>query len=318
MIQPIIPKRQRHIIDVVHWDADAEFGVFPQGARAKEAVFAPREQIDECLVPLKRYLFKRSKRSYPDQFWGEVIAYRVGCCMGLEVPPAFAAVNSGTGYSAALIEWFYDDHQRFVHAGDFLQAIVPDFERTQGKQHNLTDAAGLLRAMAIGKMLKGDWRQWLADMLVFDAVIGNTDRHQDNWGFVFSPVENDVSVICHVAPLFDNGTSLGHERFIDRVQGWNEGDVDRYIERGMHHMGKTRLEGFASAKHAELVRHALTVWPGTREIVVQRLNLLEAGLPRLLQDLIELGGDVPLSIGRADFVRRLIARRLALLRANML
>jgi hypothetical protein len=37
----ILPKIQSAPFDVAEWEIDAEFGVFPQGARAKEAVFAP-------------------------------------------------------------------------------------------------------------------------------------------------------------------------------------------------------------------------------------------------------------------------------------
>lgn len=129
MIESIEPRNQRQIIDVVHWRTDEEFGVFPQGARAKEAVFAPEDVGDEPLLPRHRYLFKRSKKAYPDQFWGEIVAYRIGCAMGLEVPPAFAAYNSGTGYSAALIEWFYVHPERFVHAGDYFQRLIPEFDR---------------------------------------------------------------------------------------------------------------------------------------------------------------------------------------------
>ena len=75
-IQPLI---QTAVFDVADWEVDAEFGVFPQGARAKDAVFAPSPPPESVITPSKRYLFKRSKSSYPDQFWGEVVAYRVGC-----------------------------------------------------------------------------------------------------------------------------------------------------------------------------------------------------------------------------------------------
>ena len=129
-IEPLI---QHTALDVADWEVDAEFGVFPQGARAKDAVFAPVPPPESVLVGGKRYLFKRSKRSYPDQFWGEVIAYRVGCLMGLEVPPAFAASNSRTGHSAALIEWFYrDGAELFALGGDFMQMLRPDFDRERG------------------------------------------------------------------------------------------------------------------------------------------------------------------------------------------
>lgn len=54
---------QSAAFDVADWEADAEFGVFPQGARAKDAVFAPAAPPEPVLVGGKRYLFKRSKRS---------------------------------------------------------------------------------------------------------------------------------------------------------------------------------------------------------------------------------------------------------------
>jgi len=313
-MESIEPKRQATIIDVVAWESDAEFAVFPQGARAKDAVFSPADPEDPCLTPSKRYLFKRSKHSYPDQFWGEIVAYRVGCCMGLDVPHAFAAVNSGTGYSAALIEWFYDEPARFVYAGEFLQRVIPDFDRKTGKQHNLEDATLVLRLFAQHRLLTANWQQWLVDMLVFDSVIGNTDRHQDNWGFIFRDGVHHEGA-CMLAPLFDNGTSLGHERFTDRVRVWSDGDVDRYIARGRHHMGQTRIAGALSCGHTDLVAHALHMWPNTREIAQERLELLHRGLLHLLDDLLTLDGPVPFTLERARFIVRLLTRRLSLLRA---
>ncbi|MBQ6907356.1 MAG: XRE family transcriptional regulator, partial [Clostridia bacterium] len=45
----------------------------------------------------------------------------------------------------------------------------------------------------------------LIDMLVFDAVVCNTDRHFGNFGFL---VDNHSNKIVDVAPIFDNGLSL--------------------------------------------------------------------------------------------------------------
>ena len=42
-------------------------------------------------------------------------------------------------------------------------------------------------------------------MLVFDAVICNTDRHFGNFGFL---VDNEANEIVASAPLFDHGNSL--------------------------------------------------------------------------------------------------------------
>ena len=45
----------------------------------------------------------------------------------------------------------------------------------------------------------------LNDMLVFDALIMNTDRHFGNFGFI---VDNKTNQIVAPAPLFDHGNSL--------------------------------------------------------------------------------------------------------------
>lgn len=45
----------------------------------------------------------------------------------------------------------------------------------------------------------------LTDMLVFDAVVCNTDRHFGNFGFI---VESQTNRIVRPAPLFDHGNSL--------------------------------------------------------------------------------------------------------------
>ena len=50
-----------------------------------------------------------------------------------------------------------------------------------------------------------DFVKALHDMLVFDAVICNTDRHFGNFGFL---VDNETNEIVAPAPLFDHGNSL--------------------------------------------------------------------------------------------------------------
>lgn len=49
------------------------------------------------------------------------------------------------------------------------------------------------------------WKNDLADMLVLDAVIRNTDRHLGNFGFL---VDNHTNQLLRPAPIFDNGLSL--------------------------------------------------------------------------------------------------------------
>lgn len=297
------PKRQSSSIDVVDWEIDAEFGVYPQGARAKDALFAPPDAHPDVISHDRRYLFKRSRKNYPDQFWCEVVAYRIGCLLGVEVPPAFAAWNSATGHCAALIEWFYVDGESvLVHAGDFLLKVQPDFDRKQGTRHNLHHNSVLTRALSQKSRLQTEWRQWWVDALLFDALIGNTDRHQDNWGFIRGHADMRLS------PYFDNGTSLGHERFPERVTDWTAERLDLYISRGTHHV-KWSLHDPING-HFDLLSKALGEWPETREVAAKRLNFGMQELTMALIDLLELNLPVPLSKERLAWMLTLTRHRL--------
>ena len=43
------------------------------------------------------------------------------------------------------------------------------------------------------------------DMMLFDSIIANQDRHLGNWGVL---IDNDTGEFLKVAPIFDNGFSL--------------------------------------------------------------------------------------------------------------
>ena len=45
---------------------------------------------------------------------------------------------------------------------------------------------------------------WFWDMFIVDALIGNWDRHNGNWGFLYNPETDKVSL----APIYDCGSCL--------------------------------------------------------------------------------------------------------------
>lgn len=307
----IVPLVQQGVIAIGSWEIDAEFGTYPQGARAKEAFYAPDGPSEAVVVPGLRYLFKRSKRSYPDQFWGEVVAYRIGCLLGVDVPPAFAAYHEGSGHCGALIEWFYrDGEETLVHAGDMLQSVVqPDLDRKQGRRHNLKDNIRLLRLLAQQGVLKMDWRKWWVDALLFDCLIGNTDRHQDNWGFLFS--RGGSTPACRLTPLFDNGTSLGHERFPLRVASWSPDQFARYVRKGTHHVHRSLDDPPGTRGHVELLSWMLAEWPETKDGARSRIAGIGIGeIREAIGDLLHIELPVPFGVGRMDFVLELLDLRL--------
>ena len=45
---------------------------------------------------------------------------------------------------------------------------------------------------------------WFWNMFIVDALIGNWDRHNGNWGFLYNPLTDDISI----APIYDCGSCL--------------------------------------------------------------------------------------------------------------
>lgn len=317
---------QRSAIDVYGWELDEEFATFPQGARTKSAYVSPVHVADPCLVPDKRYLFKESKRPkenaeallrdglYVEQFWCEIIAYRIGCLLGVSVPPAFASYDSMTGICGALIEWFYIDGQEsFIYAEELLKQVRPDFECKRGNDHNLRDNIIVLRTLSQKGLLNEDWRQWWADALLFDTLIGNTDRHQSNWGFLIKPTRPSNFRLC---PLFDNGTSMGYDIMAKKFSNWDEEKFERHISRGTHHVRHSHTPLEPRISHIDLLSLVIAEWPEARHQIQGRIkSVLPSDFHDALYDLVALNLPTPLSSGRLSFILRLLELRLNKLKA---
>ncbi len=63
------------------------------------------------------------------------------------------------------------------------------------------------------------FKEALSDMVAFDALICNTDRHLGNFGFL---VDNKTNEIVAPAPLFDHGNSLFYQAYGD---DWSNDDA---------------------------------------------------------------------------------------------
>lgn len=64
-----------------------------------------------------------------------------------------------------------------------------------------------------------DAKQYLDNMIVFDFLIGNQDRHLGNFGILRNP--DSLETVC-MAPLFDNGSSFGFDQDLDRAAIYKE------------------------------------------------------------------------------------------------
>ena len=200
-------------IDTNQWQRDEQYdGIYSEGAREKDLYFSPADPKTDAIKPNWHYMFKlsRSLEWCPWQFWVEIIAYRLGCLIGVKVPPAHVGYTAQYGLEkipvyGSLIEWFYDENSDvFIHGGQFMVEFIENYDRDKGKRHNFRSIVGNLGGFP------GFVEHW-ADTFVLDTLIANTDRHHDNWGIVLwnGKTEPDRDKMSF-APAFDNGTAMEH------------------------------------------------------------------------------------------------------------
>lgn len=154
------------------------------------------------LIANHRYLFKVPPDWKRQQIWSEIIGRRTADLIGVEVPTCFVALGPENTIGV-LVEFFYGYPDataavRFVHGSDLLRKSITN--RKLGKPHSVYRNVFLCRHLPVQ-----DAEIWRGKALLFDALIGNTDRHPENWGFLVHRSGSDLHFA--MAPVFDNGTS---------------------------------------------------------------------------------------------------------------
>lgn len=295
---------QEFVFDVAQWQRDENYEVYPIGSRPKELLIAPQPSPSPLIRPGHHYLFKQSSHNYPLQYWAEILAYRIGLAAHVPVPAAFAAIDTSTGQRGALISWFYDMTQpvggdRFIHGVEFMKRVIPDFDVKTGSQHNFRTVLAFLNVVrASAATLPSPILHW-ARTFAFDALIGNTDRHQENWGLLWSNSGGAPRV--RFSPAFDNGTSLGHEITEAALPKFADGaHLARYVSRGRHHMKWTMSEGRLG--HFEMLHRLVEAYPSARRAVRLVANASWDSIAEEINAVTFLARTVDMTEDRSSFV----------------
>ena len=309
-------------IDVTDWQRDDDFARYPEGARDKKLLYSSSQPLYSFLKKNHRYLFKLSNPRYPDQFWVEIFAYRLGCQMAIPVPPAFVAYDQ-TGQCAALIEWYLSplNLDYTISGGDYCQVAIKEFDRKKGEKHNFESVATFftnhLPLLLKSFQVETNWENYWAKTFLFDALIGNTDRHQDNWAVIVhnrfidgTPfVSIETKEVC-IAPVFDNGTSMGHEIYANAFQKFDDPQkIEDYVSGGQHHM-KWALNDVERIKHSEMLVKFIETYSGARGVMLDCLNRVNSNIfENILNNLVAFDVPLKLSSERAAFMLKLLNYR---------
>jgi hypothetical protein len=104
---------------------------------------------------------------------------------------------------------------------------------------------------------------------VFDALIGESDRHEENWGYIRTNERSDIIL----APFYDNGDSLMHNINDIQIEEYtnNEASFLKYINKS-----KTKIldNNGHKIKHFQLIDYLITENPPFLKEELQRTKIL--------------------------------------------
>jgi hypothetical protein len=141
----------------------------------------------------------KPEKYYKYEFYNEIIAYQLGKNLGLDILRYDIGVYKDEigCLSPNLLEQSTDTE--LLEVGRFMTAINPSFLPELNDNRKLYTFQLLVETL--DKFKLNNYLPCFFDTLVFDALIGNTDRHQENWAFIgkhtfvtqaFLHVENEV------------------------------------------------------------------------------------------------------------------------------
>jgi hypothetical protein len=207
------------IADVTGWDS---LQVSASGRRPKAWLFDPDLRV-----------FAMFKRPYNHAAESAVekIAAEVGRLSG--IPTAVTQLAIRDGVLGVLSYRFVADDENLIDGGAILLGRNPAFDMKKG--HSFQAVRGGIDVGLLPAFI---------ELLVLDAVVGNSDRHPNNWSIIRHATRPDK-----LAPSYDHGSSLGRELT-------NEGpdNLSLYVDRGRAKVGWQTGGRVVFHRHLRLLR----------------------------------------------------------------
>ncbi len=153
------------------------------GTRAKKYLQSPDGEY---------YYFKRSQYKDPTakkpgkdfkyEFWSEVIAYEVGTLLGFNVL-RYDIATDGEIMGCISQSMINSEEEVLVEGVKYLQAFSWDYNPAL-KEHRTWYTFQLIRSSLKNAGFDKSVIHQIIEIIMFDALIGNGDRHQENWAII--------------------------------------------------------------------------------------------------------------------------------------
>ena len=186
------------------------------------------------------WLFKKPRPTTLDEAWSEKVSAEVAQL--IEIPCAVVELAKSRGDIGTVARSFRPTQWDYYHGNSVLANFISgyDLRRRFGQnEHSVKNIVHAISRLGNSKILEtAIAMSRLADYAILDGLIGNTDRHHENWMIV----RNEDLGQFEIAPSYDHASSLGRELRDDRrLRILDEGRMLNYILGGRGKKGKGRV-----------------------------------------------------------------------------
>lgn len=218
------------------------------GTRTKKMVFMNRTK-NKAMLKYNKYLNCTELAS-------EKIAYEISKVLGFKCAKIELAKDEN-GTIAILNYYFLKKGMMHTDALYYLRKIG----NNRSEYHNLKNILIFLEEQ--NKQLVNDFLK----IMIFDSLIGEQDRHEENWGITKN--QNGISL----SPIYDNGCSLLRDQFsnLDKLLNDHE-KMNNYIKKSTSLIYDEYGKRY---KHFALIDKLLVIYPQQMKELIRKLNKLD-------------------------------------------
>lgn len=158
---------------------------------------------------------------------------------------------------------------------------------------------------------------WI-QMMIFDFLIGNADRHQNNWALLAKIDTGKKTVKLRDCPLYDNGSSLCsyvNESQIKNFFGKDPGPFNALVDSKSRSM--IRIDGSMKThpRHSDVVKYLLINYPDEAKPFAERIVALLS--EEQINNILDQFPTNILSEDKNLLIRKFLMKKVDLLRSIM-